>query len=101
MASRLSYTASGNVYWPKDYTAIYTSSGYLERIYRELSAGRAVLLGAKTASGGQHWIVITGYVGGNVLTPAGFTINDPGVSTRKTLGDFFEDYPYFYKYFVY
>ena len=101
MAGRLSYTASGNVYWPSDYTAIYTSAGYLDRIYRELSAGRAVLLGAKTASGGQHWIVITGYTGGDTLTPGGFTINDPGVATRKTLADFFEDYPYFYKYFVY
>lgn len=101
MAARLSYTASGNVYWPTDYTAVYTKSGYLEAIYRELSAGRPVLFGAKTAAGGQHWIVITGYVGGDVLTPSGFTINDPGVAGRKTLAQFFDAYPYFYKFFTY
>ena len=99
MAARLSYTATGNVYWPSHYTATYTLS--LSAIYRHLSAGRPVLLGAKTASGGQHWVVVTGYVGADTLREGGFLIHDPGTARRTTLADFFADYPYFYKYFTY
>lgn len=101
MSKRLSYTSSGNVYWPSDYTAVTSTSKYLEKIYAELKAGKPVLFGAKTASGGQHWVVITGYKGGATLTASGFTINDPADRTRKTLADLYADYPRFYKFFTY
>lgn len=101
MAKKLSYTASGNVYWPSHYTAVTSSSGYLSTIYDQLKAGKAVMIGAKNSYGGQHWVVVTGYTGGSSLTASGFTINDPGSNTRTTLAQFFAEYPYFYKYFTY
>ena len=101
MVKRLSYTASGNVYWPSHFDVHYWRDGYLADVYAHLAAGRPVLIGAKTASGGQHWVVITGYTGGDDFSPDRFTIHDPGVSTRKTLADFFAAYPIFYKYFTY
>lgn len=101
MVKKLSYTASGSVYWPSHYTAITNSSGYLNAIYSQLKSGKAVMLGAKNSYGGQHWVVVTGFSGGSSLTTSGFTINDPGSSTRTTLAQFFSDYPYFYKFFIY
>lgn len=101
MSKKLSYTSSGNVYWPSDYTMITSSSGYLAKVYEQLKAGKPVLFGVKKASGGQHWVVITGYKGGSSLTTAGFTINDPADSSRKTLADLYADYPYFYKFLYY
>jgi uncharacterized protein YgiM (DUF1202 family) len=99
MAKRLTYTSSANVYWPSHYTLV---TGYsLETIYTLLASGKPVLLGAKNGSGGQHWIVVTGYRGGDRLTASGFTIHDPAATWRRTLTDFFNAYPYFYKMFYY
>lgn len=100
MAKKLTYTASGSVYWPSHYTTVTSSSGYLNRIYALLKQNRPVLLGAKNASGGQHWVVITGFTGGSVAA-ANFTIQDPGSSTRVNLQQFLNAYPTFYKYFYY
>lgn len=100
MAKRLTYTAGGSVYWPGHYKVQTRQSGYLEAIYALLQQGKPVLLGAKKASGGQHWVVITGFVGSS-LTPAGFTIHDPGSHSRTNLQQFFNAYPNFYKYFSY
>ena len=101
MSRRLSYSSSGNVYWPSDFVATYTKEEYLEKIYNILKTGKPVLIGGKTSSGGQHWVVITGYSGGETLTESGFTINDPGSETRNNLKQFFNAYPIFYKYFYY
>ncbi len=101
MAKKLSYASNGNVYWPGDYTVVTNSSGYLAKIYEQLQNGKPVLIGAKKSSGSQHWVVITGYVGGDTLTASGFTINDPGSSTRTNLQQFFNAYPTFYKFFYY
>ncbi len=100
MSKKLSYTASGSVYWPSNFVAVTTSAGYLSGIYEQLQQGKPVLLGAKNAAGGQHWVVITGFTGGS-LTAANFTINDPGSNTRTTLQQFLNSYPTFYKYFYY
>lgn len=100
MAKMLSYTAGGSVYWPSHYTVTTNSSGYLSKVYNLLKQGKPVLLGAKNAYGGQHWVVITGFTGGS-LTTANFTINDPGSNSRTTLQQFFNVYPNFYKYFHY
>ena len=101
MSKRLYYDSSGNVFWPEDYKVAFWSENYLNEIYSRLSEGKPVLLGGKTASGSQNWVVITGFSGGESLSPAKFTINDPGSSSNKTLADFFGRFPYLYKFFWY
>ena len=99
MAKKLRYTDSGSVYWPADYSA-FTDSGYLSKLYGYLQQGKPVLLGAKNSYGGQHWVVVTGFVGGSMIA-GNFTINDPGSNSRLNLQQFLDAYPSFYKYFVY
>ncbi len=101
MSKRLTYSSSGNVYWPSHFKAVTSSSNYLNGIYTQLKSGKPVLFGAKKSSGTQHWVVITGYKGGNTLSASDFTINDPGSNTRKTLQQLLNEYPVFYKYFYY
>lgn len=79
----------------------YPDGDYLEKIHEILSEGKPVLIGAKTSSGAQHWVVVTGFYGGEELSPALFSINDPGSSKNKNLGQFFASFPYLYKYFSY
>ncbi len=100
MAQKLNYTASGNVYWPKNFVTVTSSSGYLQNILALLRQGKPVLLGAKNSYGGQHWVVINGFSGGTV-TAANFSILDPGSHTRTDLQQFLSAYPTFYKYFYY
>lgn len=101
MSERLRYTPSGSVYWPAHFTTVTDGRDYLSRVYSLLRQGKPVLFGATNAYGKQHWIVITGYSGGNHLIPAGFSIQDPGSSTRINLQQFLDQYPNFYKYFYY
>lgn len=101
MAKKLSYTAGGSVYWPTHYTVITTQNAYLNKIYSLLSQGKPVLLGAKTSTGRQHWIVITGFTGGDTLSSSGFIIQDPGSHSRTNLQQFLNSFPHFYKYFHY
>ena len=101
MAQKLRYTASGSVYWPSHYSVVTNPSGYLSTVYALLKAGKPVLFGARNSYGGQHWVVITGYSGGSTLSPADFTILDPGSGSRTTLQQFLRDYPNFYKFFHY
>ena len=98
MAARLTYTASGNVYWPSHYKTYTTLD--LNRILSHLREGKPVLIGAKNAYGSQHWVVITGY-NGNGLSAASFSIHDPGSNSRTNLQHFFNAYSSFYKYFTY
>lgn len=100
MAKRLNYTPTGSVYWPSHYTPVTNPNGYLNAVYNQLKAGKPVLFGSKNAYGGQHWVVITGFSGGT-LSPAAFTILDPGSGSRTTLQQFLNAYPNFYKYFYY
>ncbi|MBQ7802121.1 MAG: SH3 domain-containing protein [Oscillospiraceae bacterium] len=99
MAAQLHYTPDGSVYWPAHYTAVTEGSGYLSRVYSLLKAGKPVLFGARNVYGKQHWVVITGYTGGATLTASGFTVHDPGSSSRTNLQLFLNEYPTFYKYF--
>ena len=100
MAQKLSYTASGSVYWPSHYVTVTGSTGYLNKIYELLKQGKPVLFGAKNTYGTQHWVVITGFTGGSVRAE-NFTIHDPGTNSRITLQQFLNAYPAFYKYFHY
>ena len=73
---------------------------YLSKILSLLKQGKPVLLGAKNSSGGQHWVVVTGYTGAG-LTESSFIINDPGSETRTNLQQFFNSFPNLYKFFWY
>lgn len=98
MASRLSYSASGSLYWPSYYSVEPATDSYLSRIYELLKSGKPVVLGAKKANGSQHWVTVTGFTkGGTVMSRSDFTINDPGSNTRKTVADFLAVYPDVYK----
>lgn len=99
MVKKLSYSASGMLYWPSDYTTeLVTSSDYLKKIYEQLSKGKPVILGMKKSGGSQHWVVITGHSKASSSLSAGnFTINDPGSSTRTLLSEFVAAYPVVYK----
>lgn len=101
MSKKLSYTPSGNLYWPSHYTVVTNKGGYLYALYELLGQGKPVLFGAKTSSGKQHWVVVTGFTGGSSLTAAGFSIHDPGSNSRSNLQHFLNAYPVFYKYFYY
>lgn len=95
LAKSLNYSSSGDLYWPTSYKA-YNGGDYLYKIYNELKSGRPVLVGAKTSSGGQHWVLVTGFSGGE-MKASSFKINDPGRSSRTSLAEFLKDYPIFYK----
>lgn len=101
MARNLTYTPSGNVYWPAHFYSVTDGSDLLGGIYKRLQQGKPVLLGATNAYGSQHWVVVTGYTGGTPLTSDRFVIRDPGSNSRANLGQFLSQYPYFYKYFFY
>ena len=101
MAAQLRYTPSGSVYWPSHYSVVTNPTGYLSGIYTRLTQGKPVLLGMKNAQGSQHWVVVTGFTGGTSLSPASFTIHDPGTVNRTNLQQLLDVYPTFYKYFFY
>lgn len=100
MSKKLSYTSSGSVYWPGNFVAVTSGTGYLSRLYALLKQGKPVLLGAKNAYGSQHWVVVTGFTGGS-LSASSFMINDPGSNARVNLQQFLNAYPTFYKFFYY
>lgn len=97
----LRYTATGNVYWPDNYKIVTSESSLLNAVYELLKQGKPVLLGRKNTYGAQHWVVITGFTGGESLEADRFLIHDPGTYSRTTLKDFLIAYPIFYKYFYY
>lgn len=97
MKNKLTYTASGSLYWPVNYTTeLVDSSNYLSKIYALLKKGKPVILGLKGNS--QHWVVVTGHTANTAsLSPGNFTINDPGSKTRTTLSSLLSVYPQIYK----
>ena len=101
MAEKLTYTPSGSVYWPSNYRVVTDSNRYFEAIYDLLRQGKPVLLGCRDGSGKQHWVVVTGFAGGEKLTASDFIIQDPGSNNRTNLQQFLDIYPVFYKFFYY
>ncbi|MDE6947616.1 MAG: SH3 domain-containing protein [Anaeroplasmataceae bacterium] len=89
------YTPDGSLYWPSNYITS-TSSNYLTTIYNQLKLGKPVSIGLKKANGGQHWVIVTGFTGGNSISASNFVINDPA-STKTRLSEVIANYPYFYK----
>lgn len=106
MMEQLTYSREGNLYWPEGYTQNY-GSDYLAKIYQKLHQGIPVLIGSRRRSGGQHWVLVTGYDPGDKeitktsqLKASDFLINDPGAG-RRNLGEFFRDLPNFIKFAYY
>ncbi len=96
MEQRLTYTSGGSVYWPSNYSQTTDNKNYLSFIHNKLKAGKPVILGLKKASGGMHFVVVTGCKGDISLTSS-YTVNDPGTSTRTKLSQVLSVYPNFYK----
>lgn len=101
MSKKLKYTSTGSVYWPSNYTAVTNKTDYLNNILNILKSGKPVLFGAKNRYGGQHWVVIVGFTGGDSVSASKFIVNDPGSKDRTTLQDLLNTHPNFYKYFYY
>lgn len=99
MANTLSYSSSGMLYWPTNYsTELVSSSDYLSKIYSVLNSGKPVVVGMKKSNGSQHWVVVTGHSKStSSLSAVNFTINDPGSNTRTLLSEFASAYPVPYK----
>lgn len=91
-----SYTSDGSMYWPSNYTQS-SNSNYTSTMYNLLKQGKPILLGLKNGSDGQHWVVVTGFTGGNSLSLNNFIVNDPGSSSNTRLNQVTTKYPYFYK----
>lgn len=90
-----SYTSDGSLYWPSRYKFITTNN--LDSLYNMLKSGKPVIVGRKKANGSQHFVVVYACTSTNTLSSSNFLIRDPGSSTRTTLKDFENAYPYFYK----
>lgn len=84
-----SFTSTGALYWPAPYTRGETTYAYL---YKQLAAGKPVIVHVKKASGATHFVTVYGFSGGT-LAAANFKINDPGSATRNTLADLLAVYP--------
>ncbi|MBQ6601039.1 MAG: SH3 domain-containing protein [Clostridia bacterium] len=97
MAKKLSYSASGSLYWPSTYSVSNVTADYLKEIYRILKSGKPVVFGMKKANGSQHWVTVYGYEGGETLSHGRFLINDPGSETRRNLQSVMDAYPIAYR----
>jgi len=95
--NKFSFTPGGAIYWTADYSVNW-SDDYLKTIYYELTQGNPVMIESKNQKNTSHWVVITGFTGGDILSADKFTINDPGSSKRKLLSDFFDMYPSYSKF---
>jgi uncharacterized protein YgiM (DUF1202 family) len=91
MEARLSYTASGALYWPSNYV-VGNPSDYLSTIAYLLKLGKPVIVGGKNAYGATHWVVVTGMTSTTVAA-RNFLIHDPGNEKRTTLADLIASYP--------
>ncbi len=94
MKNKLSYTSSGDMYWPSNYKTDTTSS-YLTKIYKNLLNNKPTIIGAKN-SVSSHFVIVYG-INGSSSNLSSYLINDPASTTRTTLKDFFTSYPTYLK----
>ncbi len=71
------------------------NNSIMSTIYSKLKSGRPVIIGGKSSSGGQHWVLVKGYTGNSStsFSSSSFTINDPNSTSRTTLAQFLNAYP--------
>ena len=73
-----SATSSGAISGTYSYSSLTQS--VMQTIVNQLKANKPVLLGSKNLSGGQHWVVITGYSGSaGSFSTASFRIHSSGL----------------------
>jgi glucan-binding YG repeat protein len=95
LASWAQITALGYTVETYDSTVTETT---LKAVFNQLRNGKPVIMGCKSSSGGQHYVVITGYTGdGSSFTSSMFTINDPGSSKRSLLSEYLTEFYRLYK----
>lgn len=94
MKNKLSYTSSGDMYWPSNYKTDTTFS-YLTKIYNNLLNNKPTIIGAKN-SVSSHFVIVYG-INGSSSNLSSYLINDPASTTRTTLKDFFLSYPTYLK----
>ncbi len=104
MKGRLSFS-NNDLYWSSvsrlgySYTGQYNcriTNSMMSTIYSKLKANKPIIIGGKTAGGSTHWVVVKGYKGSSTssFSASNFTINDPNSSSRTTLAQFLNSYPY-------
>lgn len=93
MSKKLTYSASGSLYWPSNY--VTDTSVSLAKIKAQLQKKKPVIVGLKTNAGSMHWVVVTGFDSNNYGDI--YYVNDPGSSSRTLLSDVIQKYPQFYK----
>lgn len=106
MLSKLSFSGD-SLLWSSCTNLGYTvedasgslSQAQMQKIYNCLQNNTPVIIGAKKSSGGQHYVLVTGYTGstGTTFSLSNFLINDPGSSKRKRLDEYFAVYSTLYK----
>ncbi|MCD8219574.1 MAG: C39 family peptidase [Ruminococcus sp.] len=94
----LQWVSFSNLGYTMEQPSSSLTQSVMQKIYSCLKDGKPVIVGAKTSSGGQHYVVVTGYTGttGSTLSSENFVIQDPGSSKRDTLDDLFVSYPLLY-----
>ena len=108
MKKLMNFTSSGALASWNDISSMgYTVETYNQSINQEIMAhiysallnNRPVMFGSKNASGGQHYVVITGYAQAPTAeyNPAFFAINDAGSSWNHYLSEHLAKFPTVYK----
>lgn len=108
MRDMLTFTGGGSLkswsdisnlgYTVETYEAEAVTETVLQNVLNRLAESKAVVMGCKNESGGQHYVAITGYIGdGKTLDTSLFTMNDPGSSKRSLLSEFLALFPKLYK----
>ena len=93
IVNSFTFTSGGAICWTENYSLNWSAEyNYLETIYYELTQGNPVIIESKALNDVSHWVVVTGFTGGDELSADKFTINDPGSSRRKVLSDYFDIY---------
>lgn len=86
------FDASGNFYWPSNYHYVPASDGNLKPIYEKLKKQIPVIVGGDGWRSSHFVIIVKCTSDENHITPASLIIHDPG-GNRKTLADYFKDFP--------
>ena len=94
MVKKLSYTSSGDMYWPSNYRTSTTGS-YLSTIYTNLKNKKPTIIGVRNATS-THFVLVYA-ITGNSGSLSSYMIHDPASTKRNTLADLFKVYPTYMK----
>ncbi len=85
-------------YTVETYASEEVTADILQHVLDQLRSDLAVMIGCKSDTLGQHYVVITSYTGDGVtLDAADFLMHDPGSGKRTRLSEFLALYPKLYK----